>query len=126
MKTFLRITSILMIIGGAVSIALTLLELFFSVAIVSIGGNGTWLILYPVFAIIASISELVAGIFGIRACKKNQIWFPAVLMGLITIGLNVAVILIAMFPLAVFIPWFTWVLSLIIPVLFTLFALIRR
>ena len=126
MRSVYTILSVLMIIGGIVSAIVYTFATAFSSFIAAAGGNGTFLILYPVLALIAGIFECAAGIFGARAVYKRQRSVVAFVLGAVTVALNVAVILVALLPLHAYVPWYTWVLSLCVPVLFTASAVIVK
>lgn len=112
-----------MIIGGMVSIILYVTATSFSVFIVSLANDGTALIVYPIMAVLASVAELIAGIFGIRAYSVRKWALFALIFGCITVVLNIVVNLIALYLLHTPISTFVWILGLAVPVLFTVFTL---
>ena len=79
-KTFLQVTGILMIIGGAIGLiaSLGLGGLTTVLAVISgeyVDGLGTLFALVAiavVFSIIGSVVELVAGIIGVKNCGKPE------------------------------------------------------
>ena len=123
MKTLLKILAILMLVGGLASLVIYLFAIIFSVRLASVAGSGGWLIAYPVFAVLASAAECAAGILAIRSFGNSSVPLPAVLFGLAAIALDIVVFLIAKFPLSTDVSWITWVLSLLVPVLFTIISL---
>jgi len=112
-----------MIIGGAAAAVVSFGEILFSAELTKTAGNGGWIIAYPVIALIANACECITGIFGVRVKNDHSVPIRTFLMGLITIVLNIAVILIAMVPLHTPVFWVTWLISLFVPVLFTVCAL---
>lgn len=123
MRSVLKILSILMIAGGLFSLILSVCWIAFSIKLTVTAGNGAWIILYSTAAIIANAVELITGILGVRVKSTQVIPLRVFLFGLLTVALNAAVILIADIPLETNISWITWVISLIVPILFTISAI---
>ena len=126
MRATYRILSVLMIIGGIVSIIVYIFAIQVSTLLNSYAGNGGLLIAYPVCALLAGIAELAAGIFGAYYGSQERHSFIPFITGLITIGLNAVTLLIALFPMHAYIGWYSWFLSLLVPVLFTIWAIIEK
>lgn len=120
MRSLLKIASILMIIGGLCALIFFVCSIVFSIELTSKAGGGGWIICYSVAAVITNAVEMTAGILGVRVKSTQPVPLIVFLFGLITVLLNAAVLLIAAIPLATDISWITWVISLIVPVLFTI------
>lgn len=127
MQTYYKVTSILMIIGGAATILAGIGMLVFSSLLVTVAnGNDVGIILYPILSILSGVAELVAGIFGVQSSSRPMLRRLAILMGLITIVLIFVVLLASMFGFDVPVAWYTWFLSLIVPVLFLIGAFVSK
>lgn len=126
MRATYRILSVLMVIGGIASIIFYIFATMFSAFMNSFAGNGGWLIAYPIFALLAGIAELVAGIFGNRYVSKDRHSYLPFILGLVSIGLGAATLLIAHFPMHIPLGLYNWILSLLVPVLFTIWAIIEK
>ena len=87
-EKFLKVTGILMIIGGSISILLGI------IAVVGVGalaallgeeaGDATLLYISAAFVLISGIFELVAGIMGVKYCAKQEKAVTCLVMGIIT------------------------------------------
>lgn len=79
-KTFLQVTGILMIIGGAISLIAslglggltTLLAVISGEYVDGLGALFALVAIAVVFSIIGSVVELVAGIIGVKNCGKPE------------------------------------------------------
>lgn len=90
---FLKVTGILMIIGGAISIILGIIAALGVAALVYISdGTASSALLYAsvVLMIISAVAELVAGIIGVANCKKPDKAGSCIVWGIIVAVLSVA------------------------------------
>lgn len=72
---FLKVTGILMIIGGGISIILSIIAVLGVAALVYISdGEASSAMLYASVAlmVVSAVSQLVAGIIGVVNCKKPE------------------------------------------------------
>ncbi|ALU16178.1 hypothetical protein DW091_14280 [Eubacterium sp. AM05-23] len=72
-KTYLKVTGILMLIGGILGlVSYGLLSLLMGYAVIDqgAGGGGISVTMIAVIYMIASIIQLIAGVMGIRGCNK--------------------------------------------------------
>ena len=91
-KNFLKVTGILMIIGGAISAIVGLIALIGTLAVSSLlTGSGLlgWMIIGSVLCLISGVAELIAGIFGVSHCEKPEKAHICILWGCIVVGLCV-------------------------------------
>ena len=91
-KNFLKVTGILMIIGGAISTIVGLIALIGTLAVSSLlTGSGLlgWMIIGSVLCLISGVAELIAGIFGVSHCEKPEKAHTCILWGCIVVGLCV-------------------------------------
>ena len=91
-KNFLKVTGILMIIGGAISAIVGLIALIGTLALSSLlTGSGLlgWMIIGSVFCLLSGVAELIAGIFGVSHCEKPEKAHTCLLWGCIVVGLCV-------------------------------------
>ena len=89
---FLKVTGILMIIGGAIDIIFSIIALF-SVPIVVLFNTliePGMLYAADALALVGSIAQLVAGIIGVANCKKPEKAMICIVFGVIVAVLNVA------------------------------------
>ena len=90
---FLKVTGILMIIGGAVSIILSIIAALGIAALAYISdGTVSSTLLYAsvILMIVSAVAELVAGIIGVANCKKPDKAVSCIVWGIIVAVLSVA------------------------------------
>ncbi|MDR1158191.1 MAG: hypothetical protein LBK75_07785 [Oscillospiraceae bacterium] len=87
-RKFLRVTGILMIIGGALSILFGFIALFGSL-IGNVLGVGGLLVAAAILALIGGAVELVAGIFGVLYAERSDKARTCIVMGIIVTALSV-------------------------------------
>ena len=90
---FLKVTGILMIIGGGISIIMGIIAALgvAVVAYVSDGKASSTLLYASVLLVIASaIAQLVAGIIGVVNCRKPEKAMSCIVCGVIVAVLNIA------------------------------------
>ncbi|MDR0672032.1 MAG: hypothetical protein LBF64_06930 [Oscillospiraceae bacterium] len=107
---FLRVTGILMIIGGALSILFGVIALFGSVVAGALG-VGEALIAAAIIGLLGGATELVAGIFGVMYADRPGKAQICIVMGIVVAGLSVVSSIISFNPLSL-------VLGLVLPVLY--------
>ncbi len=90
---FLKVTGILMIIGGAIGIIFSIIALLGIAALATLADAHYELgMLYAAgaVALVGSIAQLVAGIIGVANCKKPEKAMTCVVFGVIVAVFNVA------------------------------------
>ena len=89
-SSLLKVTGILMIIGGAVSVIMGLIAVLGSAAFSALVGSlGTVLVIASVVMLAAGAFELVAGIAGVKNCKDPAKAHKCVTYGIIVVVLYV-------------------------------------
>ena len=90
---FLKVTGILMIIGGAVSIILSIIAALGIAALAYISDEAvSSALLYAsvILMIVSAVAELVAGIIGVANCKEPDKAVSCIVWGIIVAVLSVA------------------------------------
>lgn len=122
---FLKVTGILMIIGGAISLIVAIVAIIGIAALVYVAGseiNAGLLYAAGVISLVSAVAELIAGIVGVKNCKKPEKARTCVVWGVI-----VAVLCVAGSVLTVVggndFPVFSLILGLVLPVLYIVGAI---
>ena len=90
---FLKVTGILMIIGGAISLIVAIVAIIGIAALVYVAGseiNAGLLYAAGVISLVSAVAELIAGIVGVKNCKKPEKARTCVVWGVIVAVLCVA------------------------------------
>lgn len=87
-KGFLKVTGILMIIGGALGIILGIVALVGAIAGVALGASFL-LLVAAIFTLVSAILQLVAGIVGVKNCDKPENAQKCIKWGVIVVALTV-------------------------------------
>lgn len=98
-QTFLKVTSILMIIGGIIAAIAGVLAVLGLSALAALadGTEGMGLLYFSsILVVVASVVELIAGIKGLSACKMPQKAAGCVKWGVIIAVLSVVSIIISL------------------------------
>ena len=121
-STLLKVTGILMIIGGAFSIIFGLIAVLGSAAFTALVGSlGTVLVISSIVMLVAGVFELIAGIAGVKNCKSPEKAHKCVTYGIIVLILYVLTYVLN-FVAGGTINYFSMVISFIIPVLYIIGA----
>ena len=104
-KNFLKITGILMIVGGAISILSSLVAIAGIALLISIGAGTPFLYVASIFLILSAAMELVAGILGVKNCARPDkaqscIVWGAVVAAFCVLGSILTVVGGSSFPIA--------------------------
>ena len=121
----LKVTGILMIIGGAVALVMGIITLVGIAALAYItDGALTPALLYAagILTIVSAVAELVAGIIGVRNCKRPEKAKVCLVWGIIVAVLCVIGSIMTVAGGSAF-PVFNLVLGLVLPILFIIGAL---
>lgn len=88
--TFLKVTGIIMIVGGALGIILGIVALIAAIAANALaGGAGGLLVVAALIALVGSVLQLIAGIVGVKNCNKPEKAQTCIVWGAIVAALNV-------------------------------------
>lgn len=89
-SSFLKVTGILMIIGGGISIIMSIAAVIGVAAILTLGGVGAGILVFAcILALAGSAIELVTGIVGVVNCKKPEKATVCLVWGIVVAVLNV-------------------------------------
>ena len=125
---FLKVTGILMIIGGAVSIILSIIAALGIAALAYISdGTVSPALLYAsvILMIVSAVAELVAGIIGVANCKKPDKAGSCIVWGIIVAVLSVAGTVLNSVGGGSF-SVFSLILGLVLPVLYIIGAAFNK
>lgn len=125
---FLKVTGILMIIGGAISIIMGIVAALGVAALVYISsGTVSSALLYAsvTLMIVSAVAELVAGIIGITNCKKPEKAGACIVWGIIVAVLSVAGTILNSVGGGTF-SAFSLILGLVLPVLYIVGAVFNK
>lgn len=125
---FLKVTGILMIIGGAISVILGIIAALGVAALVYISdGTVSSALLYTsvILMIVSAVAELVAGIIGVTNCKKPEKAGSCIVWGIIVAVLSVAGTILNSVGGGSF-SAFSLILGLVLPVLYIIGAVFNK
>lgn len=98
-QKFLKVTSILMIVGGIIAVIISIIALLGISSIAALVGSaeGTGLLYTSaIIAIVASAIELIAGFKGLAACKEPQKAAACVKWGIIIAILSIVSMIVGL------------------------------
>ena len=125
---FLKVTGILMIIGGAISVIMGIIAALGVAALAYISdGTVSLALLYTsvILMIVSAVAELVAGIIGVANCKKPEKAGICIVWGIIVAVLSVAGTILNSVGGGSF-SAFSLILGLILPVLYIIGAVFNK
>ena len=125
---FLKVTGILMIIGGGISIIMGIIAALGVAALAYISdGTVSSALLYAsvVLMLISAVAELVAGIIGVVNCKKPEKAGVCIAWGIIVAVLSVAGTILNSVGGGTF-SVFSLILGLVLPVLYIIGAVFNK
>ena len=125
---FLKVTGILMIIGGGISIIMGIIAALGVAALVYISdGTVSSALLYTsvILMIVSAVAELVAGIIGVVNCKKPEKAGVCIAWGIIVAVLSVAGTILNSVGGGTF-SVFSLILGLVLPVLYIIGAAFNK
>lgn len=95
-EKFLKVTSILMIIGGIVAIIFSVIALIAAVTLIALlGGKGVVVVLGCIIALAGGIVELIAGFKGNGACKVPENAAGCVSWGIVVVVMSVVSLILS-------------------------------
>ena len=121
---FLKVTGILMIIGGALSIILSIVGILgiAALAVINVGSISMGLLYVSgILAIVSSVVELIAGIVGVKHCKNPEKAKACIVWGAIVAVLTVVSAILTVAGGSAF-PWVSLLIGLVVPVLYIIGA----
>lgn len=118
---FLKVTGILMIIGGVASILISILALIGAAAIAATVGDAGLIFIAGIISMIGAIVELIAGIKGVKGAKDPAKGAKCVGWGITVIVISLASLIINNVGGGEFSPA-SLIIGLAIPVLYTIGA----
>lgn len=87
---FLKVTGIIMIVGGALGIILGIVALIAAIAANALAGGALGLLIVAaLIALVGSVLQLIAGIVGVKNCNKPEKAQTCIVWGAIVAALNV-------------------------------------
>lgn len=118
---FLKVTGILMIIGGSISIIMALVAIIGIAALIALGAGTALLYAAGILSILSAVAQLIAGIIGVKNCKRpekaqNCITWGVIVAALCVLGSILTVIGGGSFPI------FSLLLGLVLPTLYIIGA----
>ena len=125
---FLKVTGILMIIGGAISVIMGIIAVLGVAALAYISdGTVSSALLYTsvILMIVSAVAELVAGIIGVANCKKPEKAGVCIAWGIIVAVLSVAGTILNSVGGGSF-SAFSLILGLVLPVLYIIGAVFNK
>ena len=125
---FLKVTGILMIIGGAISVIMGIIAVLGVAALAYISdGTVSSALLYAsvVLMIVSAVAELIAGIIGVANCKKPEKAVSCIVWGIIVAVLSVAGTILNSVGGGSF-SAFSLILGLVLPVLYIIGAALSK
>ena len=125
---FLKVTGILMIIGGAISVIMGIVAVLGVAALAYISdGTVSSALLYAsvVLMIVSAVAELIAGIIGVANCKKPEKAVSCIVWGIIVAVLSVAGTILNSVGGGTF-SVFSLILGLVLPVLYIIGAVFNK
>lgn len=88
--TFLKVTGIIMIVGGALGIILGIVALIAAIAANALADGALGLLIVAaLIALVGSVLQLIAGIVGVKNCNKPEKAQTCIVWGAIVAALNV-------------------------------------
>lgn len=125
---FLKVTGILMIIGGGISIIMSIIAVLGVAALVYISdGEASSAMLYAsvAFMVVSAVAQLVAGIIGVVNCKKPEKAGVCIAWGVIVAVLCIAGTILNSVGGGSF-SIFSLVLGLVLPILYIIGAVFNK
>ncbi len=86
---FLKVTGIIMIVGGALGIILSLIAIAGVAILAAAGASSGLLYLSVVISIVGAVLEMVAGIIGVKNCKNTEKASTCLMWGIIVIACSI-------------------------------------
>ncbi len=118
---FLKVTGILMIIGGGIGIIVGMLAVTGVALLSGAGYNSTLLTVGAIFAVVSAVVSLVAGILGVANAAKPEKAMVCIVCGILTVLMAIIGTVITMVGGGQF-PFGNLLTGLVLPVLYLIGA----
>lgn len=125
-KNFLKVTGILMIIGGAFGIIggiISIVGVAALAAVLETSAGG--LMFASILVLISAIIELIAGISGVKNCARAEKAQSCLIMGILVALLCIAGNITSIV-LGSSVAWYSWIVGLVLPVLYIIGAVLNK
>ncbi|MGN1122306.1 MAG: hypothetical protein ACI4V3_06145 [Faecousia sp.] len=119
--SFLKVTGILMIIGGGISLIVAIIALLGIAALAALGASSGMLYAAGALTLVSAVAELVTGIIGVANAKRADKAGMCMAWGIVVAVLCVAGCILTVAGGDAF-PVFSLILGLVLPVLFIIGA----
>lgn len=119
--SFLKVTGILMIIGGGISLIVAIVALLGIAALALLGASSGMLYAAGALTLVSAVAELVTGIIGVANAKRADKAGMCMAWGIVVAVLCVAGCILTVVGGGEF-PVFSLILGLVLPVLFIIGA----
>lgn len=118
---FLKVTGILMIIGGGISLIYAIIALIGIAALAALGASSGLLYAAGALTLVSAVAELVTGIIGVKNAKRPEKAGTCMAWGIVVAALCVLGCILTVAGGDAF-PVFSLILGLVLPVLFIIGA----
>lgn len=118
---FLKVTGILMIIGGGISLIYAIIALIGIAALAALGASSGLLYAAGALTLVSAVAELVTGIIGVKNAKRPEKAGTCMAWGIVVAVLCVLGCILTVAGGDAF-PVFSLILGLVLPVLFIIGA----
>lgn len=116
-KNFLKVTGIIMIVGGSLGIILSIIAFVGVAALASLGASAGLLYTSVAISLIGSVLELIAGIMGVKECGNPEKANTCLMWGIIVVACSVLSTIISVVGGGEF-NVFSFIIGLILPALY--------
>ena len=121
-NVFLKVMSIIMIIGGALGIIFGIIAIAGTGVLAALGAPTGLLVVASILAILGAIAELIAGVIGTKGCKDAAKAAKAFVWGIIVVALCVISNVLTLIGYPESFSVVSVITGLIVPVLFVVSA----
>ncbi len=118
---FLKVTGILMIIGGGLGILLSIIAIAGMALLISAGVSAGLMYVSIILFIISSVIELIAGIKGVKHCNDPVEGGKCLIWGILVVALAVISLILTLAAGGKFSFW-SFLVGLVVPVLYIIGA----
>ncbi|MDE6020034.1 MAG: hypothetical protein K2H01_03410 [Ruminococcus sp.] len=116
-SNFLKVTGIIMIVGGSLGIIISLLAIAGVATLAAMGLSSGMLYASVVISVIGSVIELVAGIMGVKNCNAPEKANTCMICGISVIACSLISTIISVIAGNGF-PFTSFIIGMILPVLY--------
>lgn len=116
-KNFLKVTGIIMIVGGGLGIIISILAFVGIAALAALGASSVALYAAGIISLVGSVLELVAGIMGVKECGNPEKANTCLIWGIVVVACSVLSTIISVAGGGEF-NVFSFIIGLILPALY--------